>query len=151
MTVADVEGWIDARSTTTLQQSPSATAYGQQRELLRAYNPCTATELPEVDHRTARQIRFFTEREWAVFRAALKDDVVLLCDYLLATGLRMVGPLPRRPRPDRPGGRRGEGVADCCQLRTPGSPICLVASPAGRVTDLHQQSILFDRGLAAVG
>lgn len=97
VTVADVEDWIDAEVDAGSSAKSvrnwhgvlhSLMAYGQQRELLRPDNPCAATELPEVDHRAARQVRFFTENEWAIFRAALRDDVVLLCDYLLATGLR---------------------------------------------------------------
>jgi integrase len=45
------------------------------------------TELPGWTH-AARQIRFFTHAEWSTFPHGLKDDVLLLCDYLLATGLR---------------------------------------------------------------
>lgn len=97
VTVADVEDWIDSEIADGASAKSirnwhgvlhSLMAYGQQRELLRTDNPCTATELPEVDHRAARQVRLFTAAEWSLFRAALKDDVVLLCDYLLATGLR---------------------------------------------------------------
>lgn len=97
ITVADVEDWVDTEvdagsSAKSIRNwhglLHSIMAYGQQRERLRADNPCAATELPEVDHKAARQIRFFSDTEWAAFRSALKDDVVLLCDYLLATGLR---------------------------------------------------------------
>lgn len=63
-------------------------AHGEQRMKLRPDNPCTATELPQVDHRAARQIRFFTRAEWDLFRANLREDVLLLCDVLLATGMR---------------------------------------------------------------
>ena len=66
----------------------SVVQHGVQREKLRADNPCATTELPEVDRHAARQIRFFTHAEWSTFRNGLKDDVLLLCDYLLATGLR---------------------------------------------------------------
>jgi integrase len=66
----------------------SVVQHGVQREKLRPDNPCAVTELPEVDRRHARQIRFFTHAEWATFRNGLKDDVLLLCDYPLATGLR---------------------------------------------------------------
>lgn len=66
----------------------SVVQHSVQREKLRADNPCATTELPEVDRHAARQIRFFTHAEWSTFRNGLKDDVLLLCDYLLATGLR---------------------------------------------------------------
>jgi integrase len=97
VTVADVEDWVDTEvdagsSAKSIRNwhglLHSIMGYGQQREHLRPDNPCSGTELPEVDHKAARQIRFFTDIEWTVFRSALKDDVLLLCDYLLATGLR---------------------------------------------------------------
>jgi integrase len=96
-TVADVEDWVDTEVDAGSAAKSirnwhgllhSIMAYGQQRQQLRADNPCAATELPEVDHKAARQVRFFTDAEWTTFRSALRDDVVLLCDYLLATGLR---------------------------------------------------------------
>lgn len=97
VSVADVEDWVDTEidagsSAKSIRNwhglLHSIMAYGQQRERLRPDNPCAATELPEVAHRAARQIRFFANGEWTAFRSALKSDVVLLCDYLLATGLR---------------------------------------------------------------
>jgi integrase len=97
VTLADVEDWVDTEVDAGSAAKSirnwhgllhSIMAYGQQREQLRPDNPCAAAELPEVDHKTARQIRFFTDAEWRTFRPALKDDVLLLCDYLLATGLR---------------------------------------------------------------
>lgn len=97
VTVADVEDWVDTEvdagsSAKSIRNwhglLHSIMAYGQQRQHLRPDNPCAATELPEVSHRAARQVRFFSDMEWIAFRSALKDDVVLLCDYLLATGLR---------------------------------------------------------------
>jgi integrase len=95
--VADVEDWVDAEMDAGSAAKSirnwhgllhSIMAYGQQRVRLRPDNPCAATELPEVDHKAVRQVRFFTDAEWTAFRSALKDEVVLLCDYLLATGLR---------------------------------------------------------------
>jgi len=97
VTVADVEDWVDTEVDAGSAAKSirnwhgllhSIMTYGQQRRQLRPDNPCAGTELPEVDHKTARQIRFFSDGEWTAFRSALKDDVVLLCDYLLATGLR---------------------------------------------------------------
>jgi integrase len=96
VTLADAEDWVDTEVAGSAAKSIrnwhgllySIMAYGQQRQQLRPDNPCAATELPEVDHKAARQVRFFSDAEWAGFRPALRDDVVLLCDYLLATGLR---------------------------------------------------------------
>ncbi len=97
ITVADIEDWVDTEVDAGSSAKSisnwhgllhSIMAYGQQRQRLRPDNPCAATELLEVDHKSARQIRFFSDAEWTALRAALKDDVVLLCDCLLATGLR---------------------------------------------------------------
>ena len=71
VTVADVEDWVDTEvdagsSAKSIRNwhglLHSIMAYGQQRQQLRADNPCAATELPEVDHKAARQVRFFTGR-----------------------------------------------------------------------------------------
>jgi hypothetical protein len=77
----------------------SVVQHGVQREKLRADNPCAITELPEVDRHAARQIRFFTHAEWSTFRTGLKEDVRLLCDYLLRCLVA------RRRRPNRAGQR----------------------------------------------
>jgi integrase len=97
LAVDDIEEWIDdgldeGAAPKSIRNRHgilhSVMQHGVQREKLRPDNPCTGTELPEVDSHAARQIRFFTHGEWTTFRAGLKDDVVLLCDFLLATGLR---------------------------------------------------------------
>jgi len=66
----------------------SVMAHGQKRMGLRSDNPCEVTELPEMNSRDARQLRFFQHQEWALFRACLRTDVHLLVDVTLATGLR---------------------------------------------------------------
>ncbi len=66
----------------------SIMAFGQQRRRLRADNPCDVSELPELNSLNARQVRFFDHAEWALFRGHLKEDVHILADVMLATGLR---------------------------------------------------------------
>jgi integrase len=66
----------------------SILAHGQKRMRVRFDNPCEITELPEVDHKIARQVRFFQHGEWALFRGCLNRDVHLLVDVLLKTGIR---------------------------------------------------------------
>lgn len=66
----------------------SIMSHGQNRMHLRADNPARATELPGLNHKEARQVRFFTKDEWRTLRSKLNEDVHLLCDVLLASGMR---------------------------------------------------------------
>lgn len=93
----DIADWIDdeiesGSSPKSVQNRHgllfSVMSHGQKRMRLRPDNPCEVTELPEDNARDARQVRFFLHGEWALFRACLKQDVHLLVDVLLATGIR---------------------------------------------------------------
>jgi len=66
----------------------SIVTHGAGRMKLRPDNPCALSDLPEANARGRRQIRFFLHAEWALVRACLRDDVHLLVDTLLATGMR---------------------------------------------------------------
>jgi integrase len=68
----------------------SVMKHGQVRLKLRPDNPCALTELPELTTGTsaARQVRFFQHGEWALFRSCLAQDMWLLHDLELSTGMR---------------------------------------------------------------
>jgi integrase len=66
----------------------SIMAHGQLREKLRRDNPCEASELPERTDGLDKQVRFFYPLEWVAFRRHLAEDVHLMCDLLLASGMR---------------------------------------------------------------
>jgi integrase len=60
----------------------------QGRMMLRKDNPCELTELPSEYSKDARQVRFFDQAEYALLRSCLKQDVHLLVDIALSTGMR---------------------------------------------------------------
>jgi integrase len=64
--------------------------HGRLRMKLRRDSPCEATELPDVAAATSevRQVRFFRPDEWALFRSCCDEDVHLMLDVKLATGMR---------------------------------------------------------------
>jgi integrase len=64
--------------------------HGAMKMHLRRDNPCAVSELPDLTSATAeaRQIRFFRPEEWAVLRAAIGSEFLLLMDLFLATGIR---------------------------------------------------------------
>lgn len=66
----------------------SIMGHGAARMKLRPDNPCALSDLPEANARGRRQIRFFLHDEWSLMRACLRDDVHLLVETLLATGVR---------------------------------------------------------------
>ena len=92
----DVEDWIASMMVTHSPKSVhnfhgllfTIFKHGQLRMKLRPYNPCEITELPQINARHAKQIRFFQQREWTTFRKRLAEDVHPLADTLLATGMR---------------------------------------------------------------
>jgi len=93
----DVTDWVDAEIDAGWSPKSiknwhgvlySVMQHGQKRMGLRPDNPCDLTELPEANSRDARQVRFFQEGEWALMRGCLKEDVHLLTDVMLATGVR---------------------------------------------------------------
>ncbi len=97
ITDAEVSDWVDTLLEAGLAPKSirnyhgtlfSVIAHGQKRMRLRRDNPCETSELPQADAREARQVRFFQHDEWALLRACLKADVLLLVDVLLTTGIR---------------------------------------------------------------
>lgn len=60
--------------------------HGQKRMSLRTDNPCELSELPEAQSK--RDHMFLLHWEWQRLRACLRSDAQLLCDVLLATGMR---------------------------------------------------------------
>jgi len=94
----DVADWVDSeleagRSPKSIKNWHgllySVMKHGQNKLGIRSDNPCDLTELPDLGNaREARQVRFFQHAEWALMRACLKQDVLLLVDVMLATGLR---------------------------------------------------------------
>ena len=95
----DVADWIDTQLEAGLAPKTvrnnhailsSIMKHGALRMKLRADNPCTVSDLPELTNGTAevRQIRFFQPEEWSLFRSGLKPDFLLPMDLDLATGMR---------------------------------------------------------------
>jgi integrase len=93
----DIEDWVDKQI--DLAWAPksirnwhgllsSIMKHGSKRMQLGYGNPCEVTDLPETNSTKARQIRFFQHDEWGIFRPCLKEDVHLLVDVTLQSGLR---------------------------------------------------------------
>lgn len=91
ITDEDIEAWIDDRlgngdATKSIRKRHGLLSpimeHGSYKMKLRPDNPCRFSDLPALDGRRKRQIRFFLHDEWALLRACLQDDVHLLADTL---------------------------------------------------------------------
>lgn len=95
--VEDVEDWIVEQTRAGAKPKSirnrhgllfSIMKHGELRLHLRQDNPCEATELPERTDGAHKQELFFRPEEWRTFRPLLDPDIVLMCDLMLATGMR---------------------------------------------------------------
>lgn len=93
----DIEDWkVDQRDLPSTGKSIrnrhgllfSILMHGQKRLGLRPDNPAELSRPPSKDGELGRQVRFFQHGEWALLRSCIRNDVHLLLDTALATGLR---------------------------------------------------------------
>jgi len=92
----DVEEWLDDQVDSGAKPKTIRNRHGLLSAMLKLgvlkrympINPCEGSELPEDTTGAQRHVKFFTQSEWKQLRPKFASDVLLLCDMLLATGMR---------------------------------------------------------------